>query len=195
MRRRRFLAAGAYVLLGLLIGSVGLDRLSGRGRSTNDWQQFDRQQFLVAKVVDGDTIRIASHEGETKVRLIGVDAPEMNYTERKPPAHFAEQATRYLLGRCEGRTVTIRLDQTQTRDRYGRLLAYIYITDAEMLNLALVRDGLAYADRRFKHTYRPQFEMAENDARRRNRGLWRDVRVDQMPAWRQEWLRDIRPLR
>ena len=65
----------------------------------------------------------------------------------------------------EEETVTLRLEPTQTRDKYKRLLAYVHLADNETLNLALVRDGQAYADRRFRHTMRADFEQAENAAR------------------------------
>ena len=55
-------------------------------------------------------------------------------------------------------------------------------------DLDIVRDGQAYADRRFRHTLRPQFELAEGDARKHARGLWKDVKEEQMPPWRQRWL-------
>ena len=84
-----------------------------------------------------------------------------------------------------------RLEPTQTRDKYRRLLAYLYVSDNENLNLSLVHDGQAYADRRFPHTLKPQFEQEENDARTKKRGLWKEVTESQMPAWRQKWLAQL----
>jgi endonuclease YncB( thermonuclease family) len=65
------------------------------------------------------------------------------------------------------------------------------VSDNENLNLSLVHDGQAYADRRFPHTLRPQFEQEENDARTKKRGLWNEVRDDQQPEWRQRWLSEL----
>jgi endonuclease YncB( thermonuclease family) len=75
--------------------------------------------------------------------------------------------------------------------------AYVYLDgdDAETatsLNERLVADGHAYADRRTPHPTHKQFEQAEGEARRRRRGLWKDVRDDQQPAWRQVWLEQFR---
>jgi micrococcal nuclease len=166
------------------------------GPKSNDWKRFDHQTFTVSTVVDGDTIHIRDQAGaDTKVRLVGVDAPELSDPSTGLAAHWAERAMSYLTARANGKNVTLRLEPVQTRDRYGRLLAYIYLTDSDCLNLDLVRDGQAYADRRFKHSYLPQYTQAENEARRKKTGLWKEVTEDQMPPWRRAWLhsRDEQP--
>jgi micrococcal nuclease len=146
---------------------------------------------VVTKVIDGDTIEINSTSGATRVRLIGIDAPEQDTPGGSPASHWADRSTAYLRARLEGKRALFLLEPTQTRDRWGRLLAYVYLSDSDLLNLDIVRDGQAYADRRFKHTFRPQFEMAENEARNKKRGLWKDVTEDQMPEWRKKWLREV----
>ena len=99
----------------------------------------------------------------------GIDAPESDM-------YWGDRATEYMRARALNRPVTLRLESTQTRDRYKRLLAYVYLSDTDCLNLDVIRDGQAYADRRFRHTFRPQFEMAEAEARKKKRGLWKDLR-------------------
>ena len=179
----------AFTFLALLLASVIIGRTWGR--AGDDWASYDRRSFIVSRVIDGDTLDVAPAAGAkpTRVRLLGVDAPEM-HTDAGAE-HWADAATRYASARSSGKLVTLKLEPTQTRDRYGRLLAYVYLSDAESLNLALVRDGQAYADRRFKHTMRFQFEQAETAARKKGTGLWKDVRPDAMPAWRQRWLKDV----
>ena len=162
------------------------DRLGAFGHKGDDWSTFDKQPARVVKVIDGDTIIARSSYGtEEKIRLIGLDAPEMDSRD-----HWADRSTAYMQARLKDREVTLRLDGTQTRDRYDRLLAYIFITDNDNLNLALVRDGHAYADRRHGHTFRTSFETAVADARKKGRGLWKDVRDDQQPEWRQRWIKE-----
>ena len=172
-----------YSVIGLLAASVVSCRFTESNKHTGDWAAFDQKPFVVRHVIDGDTIDIEPTTGgqHTKVRLIGVDAPEVD-------CYWCDSATRYATARADDKTVTIRLEPTRTRDKYGRLLAYVYLSDRESLNIALVRDGQAYADRRFKHTYASQFEQAENGARKKGTGLWKDVREEQMPAWRRQWL-------
>jgi len=188
--QRRRMARGAVAAV-LVLGALAVlaDHLELLRHRGNDHEIFDQQQVLVVRVVDGDTVRIRRGLGdeEVPVRLLGIDAAEMNYTTDAPPEHFAREATEYLRERVEGRQVTLKLEPLETRDRYNRLLAYLYPTDSENLNLTLVQSGYVYADRRHRHTFRAQFEQAENEARRKGRGLWKDVKPEQMPEWRRRW--------
>lgn len=189
MRRHKLLAAMGYLLVAALILSCAADHAT---KPSNDWRRFDHQRAVVTHVTDGDTLRVGFGEAseETTVRLLGIDAPELTDVSTGRPAHWADRARKYVEARAAGKTVTLRLEPTQSRDRYDRLLAYVYLSDGDCLNLDIVRDGQAYADRRFRHSYRPQYEMAENEARRKKRGLWKDVTEDQMPPWRRAWLHE-----
>ena len=190
LRRRRTVRRFTFAAFVLLALSAVLDRAGVFRYSGNDWRAFDHKQFVVTHVADGDTLTVRPPGGgeETRVRLIGVDAPELNSRDGGRPDHWAVDARDYLRRRAGDKHVTLRLEQTDTRDRYRRLLAYVYVGDSHNLNLDLVRDGHAYADRRFPHSMRAQFERAENEARRARRGLWKDVQESQMPPWRREWL-------
>jgi micrococcal nuclease len=194
LRRLLRLRRSLLALVILLAASALADRLGLLGYRGDDWAAFDRQNFVIVRVVDGDTVHIAPPLGgeSTKVRLIGIDAPEMNFTSSASPGHWAPQATENLRQRVQDRTISIRLDGSQTRDRYGRLLAYIYLDDSLNVNLELVRQGHVYADTRFGHSHQPAFEQAEKEARQKKRGLWQDVRQEQMPAWRRKWLEETR---
>ena len=107
------------------------------------------------------------------------------HTPTAGPATGPPRRPNTCSGASTSKPVTLRLDATQTRDKYRRLLAYVYVGDAENVNLALVRDGHAYAHRVFTHSLRRQFEQAEDEVRRKGTGLWADVTDEQMPAWRQ----------
>jgi micrococcal nuclease len=133
-------------------------------------------QGRVVRVVDGDTIAVRSRGFETTVRLLGIDTPET----RSPgivqcfgPA--ASARTRRLLPR--GVRVRLVTDPTQdTRDRYGRLLAYVYRAGrSTSVNLALVATGHAKVyvfdrDQPFRHAR--SYLRAQARARAARRGLW-----------------------
>ncbi len=133
----------------------------------------------VSRVVDGDTITVVSGGFETPVRLIGIDTPETRHPS-KPVQCFGPQAsarTARLLP--VGRRVRLVTDHTQdVRDRYGRLLAYVYTPGrsgaAGSVNADLVRTGHAkvyvYGGVRFEHA--GAFFRAQHRARRAHRGLW-----------------------
>lgn len=143
------------------------------------------------RVVDGDTLHlgVADTSGDvTKVRLIGIDAPEMGSGERER-MYYAQEATEAAKRMALGKSVTVYLDrQAGSRDRYQRLLAYIQLPDGRFLNEELLSQGFAYADLRFKHGYYQKYLQLEAGARSLKEGLWAHVTIDQMPQWRQKRL-------
>jgi micrococcal nuclease len=140
-------------------------------------------------VVDGDTLHLAiPDQGSetTKVRLLGIDAPEMG-SNRGPRMYFAAEATAFAKQMALDKIMGVYLDERAgSRDRYGRLLAYIELPDGKFLNEELVSEGYAYADRRFRHSYFQKYLQLEAAARSAGKGLWQNVTVEQMPPWRQK---------
>jgi len=196
-RRKRAVLVGITLIGTALI--VGLDRglvapkwarlLTPRERTiATDAAQYDGRSFSAVRAVDGDTLHLDvpdSTDKTTKVRLIGIDAPEMGWgnTERM---YYAEEAATIVKQWTLGREVTVYLDpQSGSRDRYGRLLAYIQLPDGRFLNEELLSEGFAYADLRFKHGYFQKYRQLEASARALKKGLWAHVKPEQMPAWRQ----------
>ena len=190
LKRRRWTRRGVFAGLVLLALSTFVGRFGAFGYRGDDWGKFDGKTVVVTHVMDGDTVRIRvpPDAPEDTVRLLGIDAPETGQS----PAHWGREATAQLRATLEGKSVTVRLDTTQTRDKYRRLLAYLYLNDSDNVNLALVRDGHAYAHRVYPHGQRRQFEQAEDEARGKGRGLWAEVVEPHMPDWRQRWLDERR---
>jgi len=128
-----------------------------------------------ARVVDGDTIWIS----ETKIRLHGIDAPEMKQTCRTSKGKkqlcglMAKQSLQRLV---QGQDVTCKGNQ---QDRYKRLLAVCYVGPFN-INEQMVTDGWALAYRKYSTDY----VRAETFAKARREGLWRGEFV---PPW--EWRR------
>ena len=183
LRRRRLRFLG-YAWVALLLVTSLSDRSGLFAYSGDDWRSFNGRSFRAMDVLDGDTFRIRTEDDQiVVVRLLGVDAPD------PPSSHWSAEASRYTTARLKDRTITLRLDGTQTRDGQRHLLAYVFITDTDNLNLDLIHDGQAYADRRTSHSLHAPFEIAEKEARQKKRGLWKDLTDDQQPAWRREWLR------
>lgn len=128
--------------------------------------------FPVLKLVDGDTFYIdnGTVKGE-KVRLIGIDTPESKHTKKKVEK-YALEASEYTRKLIENKKVKLEYD-VQKRDRYKRLLAYVYLLDGTFVNAELVKNGYAKVA-----TYPPNvkytdlFVKLEREARENNRGLW-----------------------
>lgn len=124
----------------------------------------------VKKVVDGDTFRAFISGVDERVRLIGVDTPEVSWYGGRAGC-FGAQAARYSQGRLDGERVRLGFDVGR-RDRYGRLLAYVYI-GPELFNQTLVQLGYARADPVPPDTrLATLFQRTEDAARSRGAGLW-----------------------
>lgn len=179
----------------LLLCVLAVDRMgwvpSGVTALTrDDRQRYHNKQFVVTRVVDGDSLDIAvadlTKDSETtRIRLWGVDTPETN---RSPSgeAYYGPEASAFARQRCEGKRVRVMLEpHEETRGYYGRLLAYVVLPDGRMLNETLIRRGYGYADPRFDHAYKERFLELEKAARRDQAGFWQAVRPEQWPKWRQ----------
>ncbi len=184
LRRRRLLRGSIFSIFILILLSVVLDHAGAFGQSGTDVPRFDQRSVTCTRAIDGDTIcvKLPGDSRETIVHLLGVDAPD------RPDSHWAENAAKYTSARTVGRTVTLRLDPIGWRNR-GELLAYVFITDADNLNVDMIHDGQGYADRRVSYSLHASFEAAEKEARQKKRGLWKDLTDEQMPQWRRDWLR------
>jgi micrococcal nuclease len=124
----------------------------------------------VTKVTDGDTIHVTYRGKDERVRLIGVDTPEVAWYGGHGKC-FGPEAGRYTQSRLDGATVSLHFD-VGLRDRYGRLLAYVYLGD-ELYNLTLVQLGYARADPVPPDTRMAgAFSDAQAEARAAGRGLW-----------------------
>ena len=130
-------------------------------------QAEDNNLFFVAKVIDGDTIKLGNGE---VVRYIGIDTPETNHP-RKGKECGGEEAKAENKKLVEGKMVRLEKDVSET-DRYGRLLRYVFVGDL-FVNEYLVRQGYAQA-----RSYPPDvkyqeiFRQAEKEAREKKMGLW-----------------------
>jgi micrococcal nuclease len=155
-------------------------------RSPSDFAKYHKQSFRVTYVVDGDTIDIDvpdSDRSNTRLRLLGIDTPETKHP-RMGKMHFGSQASEYTSKMTLNKKVTIYLDTVANqRDKYGRLLCYVYLEDGQVLNELLVSQGYAYADLRFKHSFYNKYKTLQNQAKKNQLGLWKNVTTDDLPAW------------
>ena len=124
----------------------------------------------VTRVVDGDTIRVVVDGREEPVRYIGIDTPE-SVKPGAPIGCFAKAASAANRRLVAGRRVRLVFD-VEERDRYGRLLAYVYRNDT-FVNAELVRQGYA-RPATFPPNVRHEklFHALARDAREAGRGLW-----------------------
>ena len=121
----------------------------------------------VERVVDGDTIIVG---GVGRVRLIGVDTPE-SVDPRRPVEFFGKEASAFTRRLVDGKRVRLEYDWERT-DRYGRTLAYVYLSDGTFVNAEIIRRGYGHAYTRFPFKHLDRFRRFEREARVAGRGLW-----------------------
>jgi len=155
--------------VGLLAGACGPgpdDLLSSPGDAVD-------ANATVVRVVDGDTVVVRLGRNEEHVRLIGIDTPE-TVDPRRPAECFGKEASERT-GSLLPAGTRVRLERdAEGRDRYDRLLAYLYrAEDGAFVNLSMVADGFALAKPYPPNTaHQAAFGAAEAEARRRGVGLW-----------------------
>lgn len=130
--------------------------------------------YPVTRVIDGDTIEVQIDGKKETVRLIGIDTPEV-VDPRSPIECFGKQASEKAKSLLVGQGVILKADPTQSdKDRYARLLRYVYHVDGAFINDLLVREGYAheYTYQNDPYIFQQQFKDAEKEAQENKRGLW-----------------------
>jgi micrococcal nuclease len=144
-----------------------------------------QQTTTVTRIVDGDTLKVFFLEGEESIRLIGIDTPEsrVNKKTKKDAKRsgqdietiiaMGKRATEYVESLVKpGGLITIEFD-VQERDRYKRLLGYVYLSNGNMLNEEIVKAGYASVMTIPPNVkYKDRFLIAYQEARKDKRGLW-----------------------
>ncbi|MBU0502817.1 MAG: thermonuclease family protein [Candidatus Omnitrophota bacterium] len=185
---RKIRIAGLAVFFLTLAVSLSF-AASGKNYSFSDWKIFfpfgkksDYNNILVTRAVDGDTLKLENGE---RVRLIGIDTPEMHDSSKllrdsRRSHQDAEQIKK--LGRrsyeftrnlVQGRNVRLEFD-VERKDKYGRLLAYVYLPDGTFVNAEIVKQGFASLMTISPNVkYADIFRQLYQEARENNRGLWK----------------------
>lgn len=135
--------------------------------------------YTVKSFIDGDTIAVDMNGAVEIIRMIGVDTPE---TQRPntPVQCFGPQAadfTKHLVG---GSKVRLQADSLNTnRDRYGRLLRYVYLPDGRLVETELIDNGYGFAYVLFPFEKKDDFYTAMLAAQNAKKGLWAACQIHQ----------------
>ena len=160
-----------------------MGRSTGNARSQHTWLLAPLLASLVSavhaeevatvtRVIDGDTIKVEVGGQIETVRLIGIDTPETVHP-RKPVEYFGKEASAFTKRMADGKSVRLEKDQqTANRDRYGRLLRYVYLPDGKLLNAEIIIQDYGFAYTRFPFDKMEEFRELEREARKGERGLW-----------------------
>lgn len=144
----------------------------------------DSPSLYVRYTIDGDTIKLSDGE---HVRLIGIDTPESRYNDKtmrdskrskkdiNTILGMGKLASKFTRGLVQGKSVRLEFD-VEKRDRYGRLLAYVYLEDGTFVNAKIVEEGYAQVMTIPPNVkYADLFLKLQNEAREKRKHLWRDA--------------------
>ncbi len=137
-------------------------------------QPIISETYSVIRVVDGDTLVIKKDGAEIKVRLIGLNTPEI-VDPRRIVECFGKEASARAKEILTGQMVKIETDPTQSvYDKYARLLAYVYLADGTNFNEQMIREGYGHEyTYNTPYLYQKEFKQAEEYARTHELGLWK----------------------
>jgi micrococcal nuclease len=129
--------------------------------------------YLVVEIINGDTIVVDVNNQITKIRLIGVNMPEIQQPDR-PAGKYNSQAASFTDNLLRGENVYIIDDPNQNGpDKFSRVLKYIYrAPDGLFVNAELLRQGYGRADTTLAFKYMTQFKQLEEFAKERKKGIW-----------------------
>jgi micrococcal nuclease len=141
-------------------------------------QQKQPGLYKVTKFIDGDTIIVDMDGKAQTIRFIGVDTPE-EFDSRKPVQCFAKAAAQHTKDLIGNDGVRLESDpQSDNRDRYDRLLRFVYTSSGTLVNYQIVADGYGFTTTGFPFTRMDDFRAAQNKARQENKGLWGDCQIN-----------------
>lgn len=128
--------------------------------------------YTVTRFSDGDTIVVSMMGKAETIRFIGVDTPE-THKPRTPVQCYGPAASAYTKNLIGDSKVRLESDSLSTnRDRYDRLLRYVYLTDGTLVNESLIKNGFGFYYPYFAFTKSVEFSQAQDFAKTNNKGLW-----------------------
>ena len=136
---------------------------------------INTQEAEITHIFDGDTVKVITNKNQKYiVRLLGINTPEIKGPYRDVEC-FGKEASLYTKQNLSGKKVKIETDPTQSRyDKYGRLLAYVFLPNGQLFNKQIIKDGYAY-EFTYKgrvYKYQKEFKFAQEYARKHKLGLW-----------------------
>ena len=174
-KNRKILAS----LIAAIILAVYTSFQEPRPESNPDILSGQSGFYLVTEVVDGDTFKISVNGESETVRLVGIDSPETK-DPGKPKECYGEESSQKLSELILNKQVRLEKDTKQPdRDRYKRLLRYVYMEDGVDVNALLLKEGFATVYETSAFGLYDEYKVYEAEAVISNRGLWGACKISQ----------------
>ncbi len=167
-RSKRTLVTLLLALVTLLAGYIS----EYNSRIQHTAVELSPGSYQVMSVKDGDTITVDMDGVEEEIRFIGVDTPETQ-DPRKAVQCFGHAASTYTKELIANQPVRLEADPlSSNRDRYKRLLRYVYLPDGRLVQAEIIKAGYGFAYTSFPFTKSEDFSTYQRQAREQNLGLW-----------------------
>lgn len=163
----------AWLIFVLIVALVSGTQSGWLNKAPQVAQQNQPGLYSIARYVDGDTIDVDMNGSVETVRFIGVDTPE-THKPNTPVQCYGPDAAAYTKSQISkfGK-VRLQADPLDTnRDRYGRLLRYVYLPDGTLLDEQLIQKGYGFAYVAFPFEKKEQFAADQKSAQDAKLGLW-----------------------
>ena len=167
-------------LIVIVTGLLALQRGWIHPVNPSRFLKADAGSYRIVQFLDGDTIIVDMNGTSETVRFIGIDTPE-THKPNTPVQCYGPAAAAYTKQRIGGSRVRLVADTlTTNRDRYERLLRYVYLSDGTLLNQELVAKGYAFAYA-FPFARSQEFARSMEQAQASHVGLWGNCAPTQDP--------------
>jgi len=167
-----------WLVLFLLVILLTVATRSGRLGKTSQIAEVNQPGlYNVARFIDGDTIEVDMNGSVETVRFIGVDTPE-THKPNTPVQCYGEAAAAYTKSLIGSQKVRLQADPLDTnRDRYGRLLRYVYLPNGTLAEDQIIKNGYGFAYTLFPFEKVEQFKADQAEAQASKAGLWAACQV------------------
>lgn len=141
--------------------------------------------YDVVSIADGDTITVDMEGKKEKIRFIGVDTPEIYHGGSTAPSQcYGEKAKAFTEAAIDNKRVKLVADDKgSNRDKYGRLLRYVYTSDNRDLDQLLVAEGFGFAVTGFSYSRKDELLGVQSEAEIGKKGLWAICQIDRSKGY------------
>ena len=176
-RKKLSIATLIVVLLATAIQGSGILQTDAPQQIAKKAADSQPGLYEVTRFVDGDTITVNMNGVKETVRMIGIDTPE-THKPNSPVQCYGPAASAYTKQLIGDQKVRLESDpQNTNRDRYDRLLRYVYLPDGRLVAEEILTNGYGFAYTQFPFSKKAAFIAAEASAESAQKGLWANCTV------------------
>lgn len=164
------------ILFGLLVAGFGViaEHFGWIQKASLNMAQAQPGLYGVTEFIDGDTLSVDMNGKKETIRFIGVDTPE-THDPRKAVQCYGIAASNFTKQLISNNKLRLESDPTNTnRDRYNRLLRYVYLPDNTLVNAEIIKQGYGFAYIGFPFEKMEEFKRYQKQAQEQGKGLWKD---------------------